>query len=258
MTQKLRITIEEEAGRVPFDGFLMTVSQAVHILRGLDRVVSRADEPTANWSIIEATMRSPMAITLEPTQACAERTMADAINPFLLDIDRLEKGLPTKYMTASLRERAKKLVGVLGRGIRSITFSSNGTEVRPTQRVAAAVDELRPGGRPFEDSGSIEGSLDILSVHGRESATVYDEKSGKAVPCRLTAGQIEEAKELLGKRVIMRGVIRYERAQPHEIVNVFGILPLGGTQELPQPDKIGPIDFGDVEPADYLRGEDNV
>ena len=75
---------------------------------------------------------------------------------------------------------------------------------------------LRPARRYF---GSILGSLDVLSVHRAPFVTVYGDH-GDVVRCFMSPDQIDEAKDLLGKRVLVVGEITTNRLGNMVSINV--------------------------------------
>jgi hypothetical protein len=255
-TRKLLVTLEHEDHAVPFDAFAKVLVEAVEILRGLDCHMIGAPRVSMRWNIVNVSMHSPIQMTLEPSPIHTDGRTVDVIIPFLGDFERLERGEKPQYFTPDLQARAKLIVSVLGRGIRSIRFNSEGHEARPTLRVAARVDELTE--RYFE-IGSIEGSLEIISVHGEDAVTVWDARWNSRVKCLVSDAQLEQAKGLLRKRVMVRGRIKCEYKRPKEVVDVFDIQPLADSSSLPQVEDIAPVDlFGDSEPADYLRGQEDA
>ncbi|HUX02663.1 MAG TPA: hypothetical protein VMY35_17010 [Phycisphaerae bacterium] len=254
-TRRLVITLEHDSPTVPVDAFLTVVQESVELLRDADRIKAGTFRTTMRWLISDASMHSPIQLTLEPSALKANEPITDVIEPCLRDIDRLERGERPLLFSPDMQERAKQIVSVLGRGIRAIHFNSSGFEVTPTQRVAARVDELTE--RYFE-VGSVEGRLEVLSVHGKDSVKVWDARWHCGVKCLVSDAQLQEATNLLGKRVSVRGRIRCEYRRPKEIVDVFEIRSLGETATLPQAEDFAPIDLtGGKEPADYLRGSDD-
>lgn len=249
-TKRIVITLDHDGPIVPYDAFVTVMQESVDLLRAVDCAKAGTSRPNMRWGISAVSMHSPIQVTLE-SSALGDREV-DAVAPFLQDISRLERGERPLYFNPEMQSRAKKLVSVLGRGIRAIRFNSNGLEVKPTQRVAARVDELTE--RYFE-IGSIEGRLDVLSVHGRDSITVWDARWHCAVKCLVSEAQLREAKDLLGHRVSVRGRIKCEHKRPKEVVDVFGMQSLGDSSSLPQAEDVAPVDLtGGQEPADYLRG----
>jgi hypothetical protein len=104
--------------------------------------------------------------------------------------------------------------------------------------------------------GSVEGLLEVISVHGQETIKVWDARFGIAVSCHVSSLQIEEAKQFLGRRVAVRGRILHEHNRPKEVIDVFDIRALLD-KDAPQIESFAPIDLmGGEEPADYLRGDE--
>jgi len=255
LTKKLVITLDHDGPVVPFDAFVVVVQDTVEILRGMDCAQAGTPKPNIRWGISAASMHSPIQLTLEPAAQRAEGRVGDVIKLFVEDFNRLERGERPEYFSPDMQSRAKRIVTVLSHGIRAIRFNSDGQEAKPTLRVAARVDELTE--RYFE-IGSIEGRLDVLSVHGKDSVKVWDVRWGIGVKCLVSETQLEDAKDLLGKRVWVRGRIKCEHKRPKEITDVFEIRAIGESSTLPQAEDFAPIDLtGGTEPADYLRGHDD-
>lgn len=260
--QKLTITITEaENGELPFEAFAAVVTQTIRILRDLDRGLSEQHQPSAQWQIIGASMSSPMSLTLAP-KAVRGRKLNDAISPFLDDLARLEQGQPARHLSRGMQQRARKIVDSLGNGIVAVDFRSNGTTVCPTRNVAStiagslsATTYTESPNAVIYEIGSIEGTLDVISVHGgKDSVKVWDSRFNVPVLCQVSDQQLEDAKEALGNRVVVRGRIKSIGNRPQAVVDVFSIQAIRRNDELPQPDRVGPIDlFGDSEPADFLR-----
>lgn len=255
LTKKLVITLDHDGPVVPFDAFVVVVQDTVAILRGMDCAQAGTPKPNMRWGISAVSMHSPIQLTLEPAALRAEGRVVDVIKLFVEDFNRLERGERPEYFSPDMQSLAKSIVTVLSQGIRAIRFNSDGQEAKPTLRVAARVDELTE--RYFE-IGSIEGRLDVLSVHGEDCVKVWDARWGCAVKCRVSESQLEDSKALLRKRVSVRGRIRCEHKRPKEVVDVFDIRPLGDASTLPQAGDIAPVDLtGGREPADYLRGAED-
>lgn len=58
-----------------------------------------------------------------------------------------------------------------------------------------------------ETIGSVEGTLEAISIHGQPYFNVFDAVTGHAVRCNFPQNIFEAAKAALGKRVLVRGVI---------------------------------------------------
>jgi hypothetical protein len=252
-SKSLTIILEHDDPVVPFTAFITVAQEAVELLRGVDCAKAGTPKPNMSWDILDISMRSPIALTLQ-SRAFGNQDV-EVVDPFLQDVDRLEKGELPKYLNPEMQIRLKKLVSVINHGIRGIRLNSDSLEVRPTLRIAAKVDELT---NLYYEFWSIEGKLDVISVHGKDSITVWDARWHCAVKCLISDEKLSEAKDLLGQGVSVRGRIKCEYNRPKEVTDVLEIRSLGYRATLPQAEDIAPVDLtGGSEPADYLRGADD-
>lgn len=253
----ITIRIEEEDNRLPFNAFFDAVAGTVSILKDIDSEMSTEKKQSLEWDISSVSMHSPLEFTLEAIPY-DESMRRDPITPFLDDVNRLERGEKAHFLNQKQQNRLKKIVGALDKGIRSITFNSNGNAAKVSRVIVDTIMDYSVKKSDHYEIGSIEGRLEVISVHGKDSIKVWDRRFNDEVTCTLSDEKLEEAKRALGKRVKIRGRIKYHKKHPKYVVDVFDIRVLREIKELPQPDKIGPIDlFGDEEPADILRGIEN-
>lgn len=66
-------------------------------------------------------------------------------------------------------------------------------------------------GVSVKDFGSIEGTLQTISVRGGAHLAVYDVLTDRKVECIIEPSQLEEAWKALGKRVAVIGLVRYRK-----------------------------------------------
>ena len=257
--QRITITIEHSDKNIPFKSFMSVTSKAVSLLEGVDRESTLEHNLSAEWRISQVSMHSPLQLTLEAAPVVQDemKIVRNIAKPFIEDINRLEKGERPRIFTPNMERRARALVGVLSAdGISAIKFESDGTKAQPTQHLAAYVDVDLKQYAPYYEVGSIEGCLEIISVKGKDTVQIQDLRFGIEVTCNVSAIQLEEAKELLRKRVVIRGRVKYSRKRPQVVVDVFDIRELKDSNHAPQPEDIGRIDLtGDIDPVDYLRGD---
>jgi hypothetical protein len=84
---------------------------------------------------------------------------------------------------------------------------------------------LSEQGSDYEDIGSVEGRLEVLSGHGGLAVVVYDPIDERAIKCEVTAQQLETALKSLLKRVEVSGTIRYRGDGSPVSVRVDNIVP---------------------------------
>ena len=79
----------------------------------------------------------------------------------------------------------------------------------------------------FEDMGSVEGTLEVISGHGKFEVVVYDPIDGRSVKCELPNEQImNEALQYFMTRVEVVGKVRYRKDGAPVSVRVEKIIPL--------------------------------
>lgn len=85
----------------------------------------------------------------------------------------------------------------------------------------------------YEDDGSVEGTLEILSGHGKFEVVVYDTINGHAIKCEVGEPHIKTALNSFMKRVEVYGKIRYRHDGVPVSVKVDRILTFPSREELP-------------------------
>jgi len=262
--QKLIIILGHDGKGVPFDAFETVTRTTVRLLRGLDFNTLTEEKPKiTQWQISQISMQSPLHLMLEPVSVEISDDR-DLVGRFIEDINRLESNKRPKYFTPKMEQSAKIITRAFYNGINSIRFVSDDIEAKPTQHLAANVDEAMKQNAPYFEVGAIEGYLEAISVHNRDTVQIWDSRFNIAVECNISEYQLKEAYEYLrpriaeGKkvRVAVRGNIKYKARRPKTVVDVYDIRMLRDSQHLPQPEDIGRVDLtGDIDPVDYLRGD---
>jgi hypothetical protein len=104
-----------------------------------------------------------------------------------------------------------------------------------TQRVAAHVDELF--GFRRKSLGSVEGTLEVISIHGGESFNIYDKLTGRRIKCICDERSLQDLTSYgnLGRRILVYGEIREDvRGYPLSI-KLQNYRFLRDREDLPQP-----------------------
>jgi len=240
------------------DCLIEALNDSVRALRDISRSASDSSLPPARWRLERIKMDSPLELTLSEIVPASGPGPVDTVELYLRGIRYLNTSgeWPSAFSEETLR-LAKRLAGLLNNGLSKIELWAPDEEVvQPTQHIAAHVDALLKRHIEF---GSIEGRLELISVHKQDTVKVWDVRSGAPVECHVSGPQLDEAKECLGRRVVIRGRIQYEVHRPQAILDVIDIRQLHAEEELPRAEDIAPVDLtGDVDPVDYLRGPNDV
>ena len=85
----------------------------------------------------------------------------------------------------------------------------------------------------YEDSGTVDGILSLVSVHGGYRFRISDYLTGQAIECLVDESMIKEATGSLGKRVEVNGLIGYTRQGFPNRVKADGITPFPAPHEIP-------------------------
>ena len=253
--RELTITSEDDGQFLPFSAFATVARKSVAMLIGLDVELSEDHKPSARWGIVGCSMSSPMSMTLQANPV-GDREACDMIGPFLDDWNRLERGERPRYLPPHLQKVAKEIVGVLGRGLRSISYASNGAKADPTQRVAAHVDELlgiAPG--PYTVMTELEGRIESISIHGRSpDFCIYDPLTQHAIKCIFQDSDLDSVADLIKERARVRVLGKAKYNNKHRPVSI----EVQGFKALPEQDKLSQI--ADLHKAniDITEGVDSV
>jgi hypothetical protein len=87
--------------------------------------------------------------------------------------------------------------------------------------------------------GSIDGTLEIISIHNRPRFTIYG-RNALRVECLFPEAMLSQVKAALGERVAIRGRISYRRDGLPSTMEANFLRPLPAVKHSP-PDEITPI-----------------
>ena len=142
------------------------ISGSLEVLSELDRAISRKRAGTVRWMIGALRYESPATVTLRAVPLSEEVDVsAEVAQSYLGGLKVLQegKGLPEIFSEAALN--AVKRLGRIGDGIKTIKIQHKREIVRITERLAVNVEELVS--RTFESAGSVEGKLEMVTIHSQ-------------------------------------------------------------------------------------------
>ena len=101
--------------------------------------------------------------------------------------------------------------------------------------------------------GSVEGTLEELTIHGQDALAVYDSITGRRIECRCDRETVDRAAAFLGRRITVHGEVRYDRQGEPKSVTVESIEP-PGEPPFTQPEDIRGLFTDDpVDLAEWSR-----
>jgi hypothetical protein len=232
------------------------LENALEMLRSLETDFAPSDSEV-RWVVIQARMRSPLTLTIAPRMngKSGDRIGKRIVTACLRGIEEIEASptLPPHFKEETLTA-AQKLISAAEREGTQLTLSTGAKHrVAPTPKALKHIEEIVARARVYLDYGTIEGNLEIVSVHEHMSFFIFEALTNYRVECVTSEEQFQRALSLLGWRVAVSGRIRYRNHKP-TVIYVESVQVLRDSSKLPQPRDIGPIDItGGLSSEEHVR-----
>jgi hypothetical protein len=257
-----RIVIELSGKFIPLPTFTDAVDDLCDILAQLD--VSISGKEHLQWGINRNSRSKDKSILEAVPRIVKGYTIADNLShkivPAFLNGMRVinKKPIRPEFFSDAALDSAKELAAITNGDVNKVRIlgSVNGRMSRPvpiSPKMMSNVDELI--GPLYWAIGSVEGTLDTVSLHRSPRIFVYHSITRKAVRCKFPREMLEDIRRALGRRVIVSGLVQYNRqGDPIRVemdsLRVMGIDNLPSTEDLSGSDEAF---TGDMSTADYLR-----
>jgi hypothetical protein len=153
---------------------------------------------------------------------------------FVRGFDDLENRVVTPpYLSEVGMIKAQRMVGLIGRnGASGFSISAADQKVEVTVNTARHIRQLLPIKRTA--IGSVEGTLEKISVHKSRSFVVYQSRTKRAVTCEIASEDLMGiAKENLGGRVSVSGILQKNFKGETMRVKVQRMRPMGHIHMIP-------------------------
>ena len=221
---------------IPIRAFSDAARKFSDLLSELDVAVSGSQNH--DWSIVglgvgSANMTIEPVLKQEDGRDYGDKIISSALSG--LELIEREAKRPD-YFTDEALKKAKELVQVIDGKVECIAVfgkaESKATErVRITQRIAAHVDQLV--GTNSVATGSVEGVLETLTIHGGPTFAIYDVIAARRIQCICDRDTLDQLLTHLEDRLLVKGEVRFNiRGEPTSVrVESFRSL---GNKELPQ------------------------
>lgn len=237
-SSEVTITVGPDVGDVPARQFLDAVGHSLSILREVDSSISVKRTGTLRWVLGGLSLASPATVTLRGLAPAEGRDLGpEVVRAYIDGLKQLEaEGTPPPFFTDDALEAAGQLSRLrLGREGR-IKVEALGKTVIITERISASVKEL--AAQAFTTIGSIEGTLEMVTLHEHRYFRVYDAIHGAGVPCYFPLEQMDDVRAALGRRVSVSGRMRVNRQgdKLSLLVEKYQIFP--PEEKLPKPSDI--------------------
>ena len=253
MLAHLTITLDSE--EQPVQPFLDAIFSSIDILREVDAHVSQPSRGATRWLIQSLHYGSPASMAIRAAPETGGRDVGTVVvEQYIKGIEALMGGRePPESFSEKAIQSAQRLGKIAGDG-RALTLSMEGHRVEVAPRVAAnAADILR---RSFSTSGSVEGILEMATLHDNTYCRVYDAIHGRGIACYFDKDFVDQVREGFGKRVSITGKLRSNRWGQPESMRVESLKVFRSERELPSIEMVRGIAKGltdGIPSEDYVR-----
>ena len=224
------------------------------LMAEIDTELSPTGERTMELRITTLSYNSPARIGL---LAQPRRNQQDNTSSIVRECARglvlveRGRGRPAAFNDDAL-EHLRNVGNHTGNGVRTVRMITTLVQIEPvvTRQSSANVERLLPHGY---STGSVEGRLEGLNIHGQPTFIVYDAVSGRAVRCYFPEDQIGAVKDAVGRKVIVSGNLRRDPGgRPQQVRPVEFFRPIDEPPATPVRDPAGAYQgLGDTQ--QYLR-----
>ncbi len=234
MARSFTFVIHPESGETSLDLFQKTVDDIRRFIKDIDYSFTR-ERGKRRW-VIESLHSSNPTITVRPLLENEE--LVEAITGGIASVSKGTLEPPKHFNEPTLEDlrRMKRLFWGQDRA-KSVEVTHEGSHASMIERdIGDKVEKILRGG--YAAFGSIEGKLEAVNLHGGSPTfTIWDRVIGVPVRCYFPKSRTwaDEVKQLLEKRVIVRGKINYFKGGlPRSIVGIEEIIDATPDERLPK------------------------
>ena len=250
----LRVDAEE----ISPDQFIAALNDFLGLAYDMERELAPSRERVLRWRLVHLGMGSwDAGIEAEPLEDAADigPNVATAI---MTGLPRIQAGERPDEFTDEMLERVRRMATLVGNGTRAIYVDA---PTLPQTYAITAVTAARieaVSAQGYTSIGTIEGTLEAISLHGRPTFTVYDAVTGRAVRCEFQPNMRKRVIAALGFKVAVHGKLRRDGVGRPNHVREVDTLHRLGTKPVTPIESLAGIFRGMGSTRDYLaeiRGE---
>lgn len=261
---EITITLSDKDGRLSVDTLIKALENALEMLRGVEATII-ASGLDVRWEVVRVRMQSPLRMTFAPDvrrvrdgqrKGRPNKTIGkQLVRTASQGLAGIEAGtsLPRGFTDSAIDATRKLLKTAANEGAVVAFESPFAHKTKLTEKAVEHIEEISAKARLYVDYSTIEGRLEVVSVHEHNSFFVWETLTNNRIECLVSDDHMKDAPNLLGKRVAITGRVSYRNHIPKTIAVEGQIRVLRSAAELPQPSDIGPIDI-----TESLSSEDHV
>jgi hypothetical protein len=209
LANQRQIELHLEGPRVSVHAFLEAARSLFTVVQEVGQAVIGPQARAVTWYITDLRGASAHMRAISEVKGKV-RIADDDIDRALAEVHdglgQLQKkaAIPRNFSDLAL-EAAAKLAAVGHNGVSRIEIGLGGRKVEVTQHIQVNVAEVTK--EKIRTMGSIEGTIEAISVHGRKRFVLYDRQTGRAVNCLFDFDEHAIFDRPWRKRVLVRGII---------------------------------------------------
>lgn len=231
---KGELALELDADSVTAGEFQSALDAFLTLVRELTRQINENRLPHDSWRL--TVQEGSQIIAMTPDRSKLSEPVRTALYGALFDgLDSLEReAKQPKYFTERALECARELSLVAhgpkdqGVPIRILSPQRARAVTRATWINVSEILDWK-----YEDVGTVEGTLEVVSAHNGYEFRIYEPLWLRAVRCHFREECLQDALTNFKKRVEVQGLIRYTKDGFPVSVNVVSIASLPDTKDLP-------------------------
>jgi len=227
MAKGLRVSIEGERGTISLDTFVTVVRNTFDILADLDSAISSLPQGSLAWFVTDVSFGS-LFITIEPKSKIPDVDYSPRVTEAFVDglahIQR-EQTTPPFFSDYGLRKTQNLAKALRRDGAKEVVIQDIERQTTALIKPEVAADISRLIKIQYQEVGSVEGKLEMVSVHGIPRFTVYHAITQRSIRCKFDPRKLLDlVKEALGRRVVVSGLVYYNFKQgPVLFLSLFGL-----------------------------------
>ena len=228
------VTLDFDGPLVSPEAFREASGAFVDLIQGVAEEVS--GEAKLLWNI-QVKHGSRMFVALPVANTLTTRAANESVKAIKNGIALLQKGteIQPPYFNQRALRGAKALSSLVDEKKQRVVYvriKTTGKACDLTPRIIASVERLLSG--THTEFGSVEGRLRTLSdTDGNIQFVIYDDLFGKGVNCFISDDLASHAVEAFRKRVIVQGMVKYDRDGRPLSIKVEAIRKFRDPSELP-------------------------
>ena len=255
---KLVLTIEGMLGTISLGSFLTVIDSSLEILKDLDSAISQQPQGSLDW-VIDRVYADSIGIEIKSKARDPKIDYGIRVAEVYsdgIDIIRTEGKTPPYFSDNCLRLVGKvaKVLGKNGANALEVLDPARNKSTRLEAEIATTTSQLI--GSSYKSYGSVEGTVEMISIHKQPRFNVYHSITFHAVRCNLRQEDIERVRDNLGRRVVVSGLVSYNTKDEPKSVMVEELEVIPKEEELPTIDEFvgsDPNYTGAMTTEEYIR-----